>query len=233
MRWHMKTAGLSTVLAAPATVVLLTAVPVHAQTNSPCESESVVPVGQAALRADCEVLWDFYTHLEDPGTLDDAGEGQWGSSNALSSWRGVTIDPESGLVSKLYLYSSGLTGPISPELGRLTALESLVLRANDLSGSIPSELGQLTGLSRLDLSENRLSGSIPVELAQLTELTSLGLSSNELTGFIPPELGRLFNLVNLVLSYNYSMSGFYSCGISSSHRTLPIILGYLALFHLS
>ena len=75
MSFNTKTAGLSA-LAASATALLLTAVPVQAQTSSPCDSEMVVPAGQNTLRADCEVLWDFYIQLDDPGVLDDAGDSQ-------------------------------------------------------------------------------------------------------------------------------------------------------------
>lgn len=51
MRFRVKKAVLSAVLAASAAVVLLTAVPVQAQTGggSPCGSETVVPAGQDAL----------------------------------------------------------------------------------------------------------------------------------------------------------------------------------------
>lgn len=59
--------------------LLLSSVPAAqaqtAQDGSPCGSETVVPRGQDALRADCEVLWDFYTKLEDPGALGDPGPG--------------------------------------------------------------------------------------------------------------------------------------------------------------
>ena len=83
MRFRVKKAGLSAVLAIPAAVVLLTTVSARAQTGggSPCGSETVVPAGQDALRADCEALWDFYTQLEDTGVLDDAGDSQWGPNN--------------------------------------------------------------------------------------------------------------------------------------------------------
>ena len=31
----------------------------------------MISEAQEALRPDCEILWKFYTELEDPGVLDD------------------------------------------------------------------------------------------------------------------------------------------------------------------
>ena len=207
MRFHVKKAGLSAALTAPAVVVLLTAVPVQAQAGSPCDSETVVPAGQDALRADCEALWDFYNQLDDPGVLDDAGDSQWGSSNALSSWRGVTVSPP-GRVTALNLSGgsdlsgSGLVGPISPALGRLTGMVDLNLGGNALTGPIPAELGQLVDLWRLSLWRNDLTGPIPTSLSRLTNLSHLALDNNQLSGPIPSELGSLTGLTHLDLSGN-------------------------------
>ena len=103
----------------------------------------------------------------------------------------------------LSLLDNQLSGPIPPELGRLTGLQYLQLGGNQLSGPIPPELGQLTNLVQLTLYSNQLSGPIPPELGRLTALSvSLGLSGNQLSGPIPPELGRLTNLVRLYLRNN-------------------------------
>lgn len=186
------------VLAAGAVIGLLTVAPgpARAQAGSPCRSVAVVPAGQPGLRADCEALWDFYTGLDAVGTLDDPGLGAWGSSSALSSWRGVTISPVSGRVIALDLYGQDLAGTLSPGLGRLSELVSLGLGDNTLSGPIPPELGELTDLAVLNLSRNRLSGSIPPELGWLANLVQLSLYENDLTGPIPAELGRLSNLAD-------------------------------------
>ena len=97
----------------------------------------------------------------------------------------------------LGLGDNQLTGPIPPELGRLTNLERLQLFENQLSGPIPPELGQLTNLVTLNLFDTRLSGPIPPELGQLTRLTSLWLTGNQLSGPIPVELGDLTELTFL------------------------------------
>ena len=54
-----------------------------------------------------------------------------------------------------------MTGPIPPELGRLTKLQWLALSHNELSGSIPPELGSLPNLQALGLAGNGLSGCVP------------------------------------------------------------------------
>ncbi len=100
-----------------------------------------------------------------------------------------------------------LTGPIPPELGRLTALEWLNLSRNDLSGGIPQELGQLANLESLDLSVNSLNGMIPAELGNLTKLKSLRFWVSGLIGEIPPELGHLTELESLDLSWNNDLTG--------------------------
>lgn len=133
-----------------AAISLLAAVPApgSAQTSSPCDDTDVVGESESldALRADCRALWAFYNRLSDPGSLDDAGTGQWGASNSIYAWEGLTIglSNEEYRVTGLSLYNSGLRGSISAEIGKLTELESLDLSYNSLSGSIPTDIGKLT-----------------------------------------------------------------------------------------
>ena len=49
-------------------------------------------------------------------------------------------------LERLSLVCIGLSGPISPEIGRLTSLQYLHLRDNQLSGPVPAEIGRLTSL---------------------------------------------------------------------------------------
>ena len=202
--------ALTTTLAVAASIPLF-AVTAKAQT-SPCSSTTVVAAGEVFddLRADCEALWDFYSQLDDPGELDDAGASQWGSSTALLNWQGVTISvtgSNSGRVTSLDLSGGadfdgvGLVGSISPALGRLTGLENLNLGGNSLTGTIPPELGQLVGLWHLSLWGNALTGSIPSELSKLTNLEYLWLFWNQLSGPIP-SLSQLSKLLELDLQGN-------------------------------
>ena len=153
--------------------------------------------------------------------------GNWLTDAPLGEWHGVTVDAD-GRVESLDLRDNGLGGPIPPELGNLTSLETLHLgislevcltwpscpdmdwgsrgELNYLTGPIPPELGGLASLRTLDLSGNVLRGSIPPELGGLASLETLilrgNISGKGLTGPIPPELGDLASLKTLDLSWN-------------------------------
>ncbi|MEM1292397.1 MAG: COR domain-containing protein, partial [Cyanobacteria bacterium P01_H01_bin.162] len=88
---------------------------------------------------------------------------------------------------------------LPPEIGQLTALQSLNLFNNTLS-SLPPVIGQLTALQSLDLSANRLS-SLSLVIDQLIALQSLVLNRNRLSS-LPPEIGQLAALQSLDLSAN-------------------------------
>ena len=117
----------------------------------------------------------------------------WLTDAPLGDWHGVTLQ-QSGRVADLNLPFNNLAGPISPALGKLTDLASLILEGNSLAGPIPPELGKLTSLVELRLGSNRLTGTIPPELGNLTGLRVLYLPYNALTGPIPPVLGNLTEL---------------------------------------
>ena len=149
--------------------------------------------GQVGVESDREVLEAFYHANGGPDWLFNTN---WLSDEPLSEWWGVFTN-EQGRVVQLILRRNNLSGPIPPELGRLTNLERLQIHGNRFSGPIPPELGQLTNLIFLSLFSNRLSGPIPPELGHLTGLTSLQLINNQLTGPIPVELGNLTELTLL------------------------------------
>ncbi|MCY3598729.1 MAG: hypothetical protein OXN85_01985 [Gemmatimonadetes bacterium] len=115
------------------------------------------------------------------------------------------IPPEIGRLSRLmelYLTGNDLTGPIPPEIGRLSYLSELDLAHNALTGPIPPEMGELSQLRSLELWSNDLEGPIPVELGDLRRLSELGLERNALSGPIPASLGNLRFLRRLSLSQN-------------------------------
>ncbi|KAF2301074.1 hypothetical protein GH714_019902 [Hevea brasiliensis] len=58
------------------------------------------------------------------------------------------------------LSSSGLTGPISSSISKLTMLQFLDLSNNDLTGPVPDFLSQLQFLRVLNLANNKLSGEM-------------------------------------------------------------------------
>ena len=158
---------------------------------------------------DRAALVALYNATDGPNWVDNTN---WLTDAPLGEWYGVETDTV-GRVTGLDLPGEwdseadqpirhGLTGPIPPELGDLSALERLHLYQNALSGPIPPELGNLANLERLTLFDNRLSGPIPPELGNLTALEQLHLGGNELSGSIPPELGNLTRLDQLDLGYN-------------------------------
>ena len=168
--------------------------------NISCVNSVAVPDQAAAgLIADCEAL------LVSRDTLVGAGTPlNWALETPIADWDGVTVF--GGRVAQLKIQSSGLTGTIPAELGKLTNLAQLWLYRNSLTGAIPVELGNLTNLTLLHLYSNSLTGAIPAELGKLTNLTQLWLYNNSLTGAIPVELGNLTNLTNLWLNDN-SLTG--------------------------
>ncbi|OWM72968.1 hypothetical protein CDL15_Pgr001082 [Punica granatum] len=133
----------------------------------------------------------------------------------LSGWDINSVDPctwnmvgcsAEGFVVSLEMASTGLSGTLSPSIGYLTHLKTLLLQNNQLSGPIPVEIGKLSQLQTLDLSGNQIDGEIPSSLGYLTHLTYLRLNRNKLTGQIPSFVANLTGLSFLDLSFN-NLSG--------------------------
>lgn len=107
-----------------------------------------------------------------------------------------------GAVTRVERFEVGLTGTISSELGRLTALTYLSFANNQLDGTIPSQVGRLIALTDLYLDRNQLDGTIPSQVGRLTALTYLYLDNNQLEGTIASQVGRLTALRELYLYSN-------------------------------
>ena len=165
----------------------LNAIPSHDGTNMDC-----------APLTDRDILVSLYDATGGP---DWTNNENWLTDTSLGDWSGVEVDGR-GRVIGLRFSQNGLAGPIPPELGSLSNLQSLSLGGNQLAGPIPPDLGSLSNLQRLDLSENQLTGPIPPDLGSLSNLQSLYLLENQLTGPIPPDLGSLSNLGWLDLGGN-------------------------------
>ncbi|KAL9389415.1 hypothetical protein Peur_018020 [Populus x canadensis] len=117
------------------------------------------------------------------------------------SWIMVTCSTD-GFVTTLGAPSQSLSGTLSPSIGNLTNLQSLLLQDNNISGHIPAELGKLPKLKTIDLSSNNFSGQIPSTLSNLNSLHYLRLNNNSLNGAIPASLANMTQLTFLDLSYN-------------------------------
>ncbi|KAJ9565930.1 hypothetical protein OSB04_001896 [Centaurea solstitialis] len=121
------------------------------------------------------------------------------------TWNMVACSSE-GFVISLEMASTGLAGMLSPSIGNLGHLRTLLLQNNALSGPIPAEIGKLTGLETLDLSSNQFVGEIPSSLGSLTHLSYLRLNKNKLSGDIPGPVANLTGLSFLDVSFN-NLSG--------------------------
>ncbi|EEC72800.1 hypothetical protein OsI_06491 [Oryza sativa Indica Group] len=121
------------------------------------------------------------------------------------TWSMVACSPD-GFVVSLQMANNGLAGTLSPSIGNLSHLQTMLLQNNMISGGIPPEIGKLTNLKALDLSGNQFVGEIPSSLGRLTELNYLRLDKNNLSGQIPEDVAKLPGLTFLDLSSN-NLSG--------------------------
>ncbi|TXG60702.1 hypothetical protein EZV62_015275 [Acer yangbiense] len=115
------------------------------------------------------------------------------------TWSNVYCDSNNNVFS-VSLSSMNFSGTLTPKLGVLKSLTTLILKGNGITGEIPEELGNLSSLTSLDLDNNRLTGEIPSSLGNLKKLQFLTLSQNNLTGVIPDSLSP--NLISLMLDSN-------------------------------
>ncbi|KAK3436994.1 hypothetical protein EUGRSUZ_C01828, partial [Eucalyptus grandis] len=147
----------------------------------------------------------YFRHSVDEDPLGALSS--WNDSFHHCEWQGVICGgrhPER--VVSLNLMSKGLGGLLSPHVGNLSFLRSLVLRNNSFRGEIPQSIGHLFRLRRLVLGKNSFGGQMPTNLSQCSNLEILYLINNQLLGKIPDELGSLSKLQVLGLSRN-SLAG--------------------------
>ncbi|KAK9725008.1 hypothetical protein RND81_05G115200 [Saponaria officinalis] len=124
----------------------------------------------------------------------------WNHSLHHCNWEGVTCGHKHKRVTRLDLFSIGLSGTISPFIGNLTFLNTILLYNNSLTGMIPQEIGRLFRLKVLGLFNNTLVGGIPANLSGCINLQVLALFENELGGNVPMGLRSLSNLKEIHFS---------------------------------
>ncbi|KAH7663550.1 Non-specific serine/threonine protein kinase protein [Dioscorea alata] len=127
----------------------------------------------------------------------------WGQSDdpCGTPWEGVVC--KNSRVIALRLSTMGIKGTLSDDLSQLSELQSLDLSFNnDLIGTLTPNIGKLKKLTTLILSGCGFTGKIPQELGTLPHLSFLALSSNKFSGAIPASLGSLSNLYWLDLADN-------------------------------
>ncbi|KAL8108201.1 hypothetical protein AgCh_024589 [Apium graveolens] len=135
--------------------------------------------------------------------------------HVLDGWDINSVDPctwnlvgcsSEGFVVSLEMASTGLAGTLSPSIGNLGHLKTMLLQNNHLCGPIPADIGNLSLLQTLDLSGNQFTGEIPSSLGSLSRLSYLRLNRNNLSGQIPRPVAKLTGLSFLDLSFN-NLSG--------------------------
>ncbi|KAI9083434.1 hypothetical protein K1719_034648 [Acacia pycnantha] len=163
-----------------------------------CSSSANALLSPKGVNFEVQALMGIKASLVDPhGVLDT-----WdGDSVDPCSWTMVTCSSDN-LVVSLGTPSQSLSGTLSPTIGNLTNLQTLLLQNNNITGTIPSELGKLSKLQTLDLSNNLFNGEIPASLGHMSKLLYLRLNNNSLYGECPESLANMTQLAFLDLSYN-------------------------------
>lgn len=153
---------------------------------------------------------------------------KWNNSFHFCNWEGITCGRRHRRVTGLNLSSYDLVGSLSPHIGNLTFLSTLVLNFNHFHYQIPQEVGRLFRLKYLELSNNSFSGEVPANLSGCSRLVWLRLGFNMLNGKIPSQLGSLQMLERVQLHYN-NLSGPMpaSLGNLSSARSLSLAVNSL------
>ncbi|XP_065028726.1 inactive receptor-like serine/threonine-protein kinase At2g40270 isoform X1 [Musa acuminata AAA Group] len=97
------------------------------------------------------------------------------------SWCGVECTDD-GRVVVLNLKNLCLKGTLSPEVGKLIHLNTLILHNNSFYGAVPGVIGELQMLKVLDLGHNNFSGVLPSDLGDVASLETLVLRGNRFAG---------------------------------------------------
>nr|XP_023872126.1 LRR receptor-like serine/threonine-protein kinase EFR [Quercus suber] len=138
----------------------------------------------------------------------------WNDSMHFCNWLGVKCGHRHQRVTVLDLQGHKLRGTLSPYIGNLSFLRSIILQNNSFYGEIPQEIGHLFRLQGLYLNNNTMEGEIPSSLSNCSNLKFLNLGVNKLKGKIPTEVGSLTKLKLLQLITENQL-----------HGTLPANIG--------
>ncbi|KAL6007063.1 Protein NSP-INTERACTING KINASE 3 [Asimina triloba] len=157
--------------------------------------------------------------------------------NVLENWDMNSVDPcgwrmvtcsSDGAVSILGLPSQSLSGKLSPGIGNLTNLQSVLLQNNAISGPIPDDIGKLAKLQTLDLSNNMFNGGIPSSLGDLKNLNYL--SANNCSAVVTEPLAYSPDAVKGQSQQGGSRKVAIALGASIGSAVLAIIFVGLLLW---
>ncbi|XP_018681081.2 inactive receptor-like serine/threonine-protein kinase At2g40270 isoform X2 [Musa acuminata AAA Group] len=102
------------------------------------------------------------------------------------SWCGVECT-DGGRVVVLNLKNLCLKGTLSPEVGKLIHLNTLILHNNSFYGAVPGVIGELQKLKVLDLGHNNFSGVLPSDLGDVASLETLDVVGATTRGLLGVE----------------------------------------------
>ena len=145
----------------------------------------VVQTGPEGIQQDKEALIALYKATGGDNWTNNTN---WCSDQALEDWYGVFIDPATGRVNAISLYSNNLTGYLPKEIGSLTELTWFDVSQNQLTGTLPKEIGNLTEMGEFDVSRNQLTGALPAELKNFTKIRNFNIEQNQFSGTIPEDV---------------------------------------------
>lgn len=121
----------------------------------------------------------------------------------------------------LHLHQNPLDGQSIPdELYELSNLEIINLSGCGLIGTISPLVGQLQNLVSLLVHDNHLESTLPSTIGQLRLLQDLFLTDNDFIGTLPAEMSNLVSLRGLFMD-SYSRKGAGITGPLPSFSTMP------------
>lgn len=135
-------------------------------------------------------------HPDDKAVLlsfPESWSSSWTPDTPCCDWFAIACDRSTGRIVGFSVFQDpDFTGTIPSAIAGLTHLQDLFLHhLPGLSGPIPPEIGKLSNLSRLEISWTGVSGPVPSSLGALKKLAQLNLSFNSLSGAIPVSLGTI------------------------------------------
>ncbi|XP_002980850.2 receptor protein kinase TMK1 [Selaginella moellendorffii] len=177
---------------------------------------------------DLAVLQSFLQGIDQKSVLTN-----WKNSDPCGD-RWIHIKCTGAAVTALEMNNLQLGGTVTPDINKLSSLDSLQLQQNGFTGSLPS-LSGLTSLSRayfggnsfdtipgdfftgltnvmeIFLEDNHVNStpgwSLPADIQHCSNLQTLSITNTTLGGTIPDFLGTMSSLKNLYLAYNTLRGG--------------------------
>ncbi|CAN6243097.1 unnamed protein product [Urochloa humidicola] len=157
---------------------------------------------------------------------DNGLTASWRNDTDCCEWDGITCSRD-GAVVGVSLASRGLGGCISPSLGDLTNLKSL-LSYNSFTGSLPSELLASSSIIVLDVSFNHLRRVLQPQESNTSvpnyrPLQVLNISSNLFTGEFPSTVWETTSNLVVLNSRNNSFQGLMPSSFCISSLSFAVL----------